>query len=241
MRTVNLVKGQNTNLLGATKIIVEISWKTRDKLQDETRDDWTPPELDAALFLLDERVVARDASDFVFYNNPDPHALNGCAQIKGAWGSREPRLSSKAPTNVDYDNPNCDLFEIDLTKVPNEVESVEFVLAAYQSSNAADKGVFDFRSVESARFRIVDSERDKGIANFDLYTEDRGGRDDYLNALESSCAELDPPLNQTVLLGALYRRAPLGADWSVVALGLGYDYDLAKYARVNNARRSTKN
>ncbi|MEU7301333.1 TerD family protein [Streptomyces sp. NPDC007206] len=177
---VSLTKGGNVSLSkqapGLTAVTVGLGWQAN-----------TGCELDGSALLCDRTGKVLSDEHLVFFNNltsPD-------GSVRHCGGG--------AP--VDGDDQRI---EVDLTRVPDEVEKIVFPVSLYE---AASRGQ-SFGQVRRAHIRVLDQEGGTELARYDLAT---GG-------LSTETA---------LVFGELYRH---GAEWKFRAVGQGYASGLAGIA-----------
>lgn len=133
--TLNLKKGQKIDLTkgnpNLSKISVGLGWDINDLARGATFD------LDASVFLLDKNGVARDEKDFIYFNN-----------LTGGNGS----VVHTGDNRTGDGDGDDELIEINLEKVPQEVERIVFTVTIYESGSKRQ----NFGMVSNAFIRVFD-------------------------------------------------------------------------------------
>jgi tellurium resistance protein TerD len=181
--SINLTKGGNANLSkevkGLSKISVGLGWDVR-------KTDGDGFDLDASAFMLNSNGKCRNDKDFVFYNN-----------LKSECGS----VTHTGDNRTGAGDGDDESLKIDLSKVPNDVEKIQFVVTIHE----ADQRRQNFGMVSSSFIRVEDQKSNKEICRFDL-TEDA--------STETS-----------MIFGELYKKDD---EWKFKAVGQGFKGGLSK-------------
>ncbi|MYR58055.1 TerD family protein [Streptomyces sp. SID625] len=178
--SVTLTKGGNVSLSkrapGLTAVSVGLGWQAD-----------TGYEPDASALLCDRSGKVPSDEHFVFFNNlssPDGSVRHGGSG--GPVGEDDQRI------------------EVDLTRVPAEIEKIVFPVSLYEAANRGQS----FGQVRRAHIRVLDRDSGTELTRYDLAA---GG-------LSAETA---------LVFGELYRH---GAEWKFRAVGQGYASGLAGIA-----------
>ncbi|MFD8614223.1 TerD family protein [Streptomyces sp. NPDC059631] len=178
--SVTLTKGGNVSLSkrapGLTAVSVGLGWQAD-----------TGYEPDASALLCDRSGKVPSDEHFVFFNNltsPEGSVRHGGSG--GPVGEDDQRI------------------EVDLTRVPAEIEKIVFPVSLYEAANRGQS----FGQVRRAHIRVLDRDSGTELARYDLAP---GG-------LSAETA---------LVFGELYRH---GAEWKFRAVGQGYASGLAGIA-----------
>lgn len=142
----SLSKGQNISLSkeapGLTRVLVGLGW-------DERATDGQDFDLDASIFMLNERGKCRSDADFIFYN-----------QMKSTCGSVE-HTGDNRTGEGDGDD---ETIKVDLSKLPADVQTlaVTVTIHDYQARNQS------FGQIANAFIRIVNEDNDAEVVRYDL-------------------------------------------------------------------------
>lgn len=149
---VSLRKGGNISLAKAasesgsfaplTKVSIGLGW-------DERVTTGAEFDLDACAFMLTSSGKVRDDRDFIFYNQ----LLSSCGSLQHMGDNRDGQGEG-----------DDEVIEIDLTKVPANVERVSFTVTIHDSSQRGQ----NFGMVSNAFIRIVNMQDNIEIARYDL-------------------------------------------------------------------------
>ncbi|MEU5533360.1 TerD family protein [Streptomyces sp. NPDC020362] len=177
--SVSLTKGGNVSLSrqapGLTAVTAGLGW------QADTGYD-----LDASALLCDRSGKVLSDEHFVFFNNPA--SPDGSVRHAGPDG----------PAGDDQQ------IHTDLTRVPDQVEKVLFLVSLYEGASRGQA----FGQVHGAYIRVLDQDSGTELARYDLTTAGM--------------------VNETaVVFGELYRHGP---GWKFRAVGQGYASGLAGIA-----------
>ena len=180
---VSLKKGQKVDLTktnpGLKEILIGLGWDTNKY------DGGSDFDLDAAAFLLGGSGKVNSDADFIFYGN-----------LKHASGSVE-HLGDNLTGAGEGDDEEI---KIDLSKVPAEVEKIDFTVTIYE----ADERKQNFGQVENAFIRVMDATNNKELIRYDLGE--------------------DFSIETAVVIGELYRNK---GEWKFNAIGSGFSGGLA--------------
>ena len=180
---VSLKKGQKVDLTktnpGLKEILIGLGWDTNKF------DGGSDFDLDAAAFLLGGSGKVNSDADFIFYGN-----------LKHASGSVE-HLGDNLTGAGEGDDEEI---KIDLSKVPAEVEKIDFTVTIYE----ADERKQNFGQVENAFIRVMDATNNKELIRYDLGE--------------------DFSIETAVVIGELYRNK---GEWKFNAIGSGFSGGLA--------------
>ncbi len=180
---VSLKKGQKVDLTktnpGLKEILIGLGWDTNKY------DGGSDFDLDAAAFLLGGNGKVSSDADFIFYGN-----------LKHASGSVE-HLGDNLTGAGEGDDEEI---KIDLSKVPAEVEKIDFTVTIYE----ADERKQNFGQVENAFIRVMDATNNKELIRYDLGE--------------------DFSIETAVVIGELYRNK---GEWKFNAIGSGFSGGLA--------------
>jgi tellurium resistance protein TerD len=143
---VSLTKGGNVSLSkeapGLTRVHVGLGWDARVT-------DGQPFDLDASVFLLNERGRVRSDADFVFYNNKE-----------GAGGA----VVHQGDNTTGAGDGDDETVLVDLERVPADVQKLAFAVTIHD----ADSRSQNFGMVSNAFIRVPDASGGREIARFDL-------------------------------------------------------------------------
>lgn len=143
---VSLQKGGNVSLEkvapGMTKLLVGLGW-------DERATDGVEFDLDASVFLLNEKGKIRDDSDFIFYNN----LVSRCESV-----------AHQGDNKTGEGDGDDEAIKIDLTKVPADVAKISIAVTIHD----AQKRNQNFGQVANAFIRVVNDESNEEVARYDL-------------------------------------------------------------------------
>jgi len=148
--SINLSKGQRIDLTktnpGLTRVVVGLGWDTNKYSGGNDFD------LDASAFLLHEDRKAKDAGDFVFYNNLK--AYNGAVEHTGDNRTGE----------GDGDDEQI---IIDFAKVPAHIHRIGITVTIHD----ADVRSQNFGQVSSSFVRVVNADTNSEVLRYDLGEE----------------------------------------------------------------------
>jgi tellurium resistance protein TerD len=184
--SVTLTKGGNVSLTKLaprlTQVAVGLGWQARQTTGPEY-------DLDASALLCgaDGRVLGDQY--FVFYNN-----------LVSPDGS----VRSQGDVIVGSGEGDDETIEVDLTLVPQTVQSVVFPVSIHEAEARRQS----FGQVRNAYIRVVDSATGSELARYDLSE--------------------DASTETAMVFGELYRNA---GEWKFRAIGQGYASGLAGIAR----------
>lgn len=143
---ITLSKGQKIDLTktnpGLTKVLVGLGWDTNQFNGNEF-------DLDASVFLLDERGIARNELDFIFYNN-----------LIGGNGS----VVHQGDNRTGEGDGDDEQVIIDLSAVPASIHKIAFTITIHDAQSRQQ----NFGQVDNAFVRVVNAENDEEILHFDL-------------------------------------------------------------------------
>lgn len=180
---VSLKKGQKVDLTktnpGLKEILIGLGWDTNKY------DGGSDFDLDASVFLLGANGKVASDDDFVFYSN-----------LKHKSDSVE-HLGDNLTGAGEGDDEEI---KIDLSKVPAEVEKIDFTVTIYE----ADERKQNFGQVENAFIRVVNSVTNEELIRYDLGE--------------------DFSIETAVVIGELYRNK---GEWKFNAIGSGFSGGLA--------------
>ncbi|MBR0061645.1 MAG: TerD family protein, partial [Selenomonadaceae bacterium] len=143
----------------------------------------------AAAFLLGANGKVNSDDDFVFYNN-----------LKHKSGSVEHMGDNLTGAGEGDDEE----IKIDLSKVPAEVEKIDFTVTIYE----AEERKQNFGQVENAFIRVVNSATNEELIRYDLGE--------------------DFSIETAVVIGELYRNK---GEWKFNAIGSGFSGGLASLGK----------
>ena len=180
---VSLKKGQKVSLTkdnpGLTKVIVGLGWDVN------AFDSGADFDLDAAAFMVGANGKCPTEKEFVFYGNLE--------HTSGAIKHMGDNLTGAG----DGDDEQI---QVDLTKIPANVEKVAFTVTIYDS----DARRQNFGQVSNAFIRIVDEATGTELIHYDLGE--------------------DFSIETAVVVGELYRH---NGEWKFNAIGSGFQGGLA--------------
>ncbi|MDR2141785.1 MAG: TerD family protein [Deltaproteobacteria bacterium] len=143
---VTLIKGQNISLSGEVpglkSVYVGLGWDPRDTVGDDF-------DLDASVFLLNDKNVVQKDEDFIFYGN-----------LKSLDGSVE-HTGDNLTGGGEGDD---EVIKVNLEVVPSSIHKLIFTVTIYE----ADKRSQNFGMVSNAFIRIVNQVDNREITRFDL-------------------------------------------------------------------------
>ncbi len=184
---ISLKKGQKVDLTktnpGLKNILIGLGWDTNK--YDGGKDF----DLDASVFLLGASGKVASDDDFVFYGN-----------LKHKSGSVE-HLGDNLTGAGEGDDEEI---KIDLSKVPAEVEKIDFTVTIYE----AEERKQNFGQVENAFIRVMDATNNKELIRYDLGE--------------------DFSIETAVVIGELYRNK---GEWKFNAIGSGFSGGLASLGK----------
>jgi len=184
---ISLKKGQKVDLTktnpGLKEILIGLGWDTNK--YDGGKDF----DLDSSVFLLGANGKVASDDDFVFYGN-----------LKHKSGSVE-HLGDNLTGAGEGDDEQI---KIDLSKVPAEVEKIDFTVTIYE----AEERKQNFGQVENAFIRVMDATNNKELIRYDLGE--------------------DFSIETAVVIGELYRNK---GEWKFNAIGSGFSGGLASLGR----------
>ena len=183
---INLSKGQKVSLTkgnpGLRKIMVGLGW------QANAFDSGADFDLDAAAFMLGANGRCPTEKEFIFYGNlshPSGCVVHMGDELVGGTGGGD---------------EDEEQIEVDLTKVPNNVERIAFTVTIYD----AEVRTQNFGQVSDAFIRLVDSTTGQEIIRYDLGE--------------------DFSIETAVVVGELYKN---NGEWKFNAIGSGFQGGLA--------------
>ncbi|MBR4903833.1 MAG: TerD family protein [Selenomonadaceae bacterium] len=184
---VSLKKGQKVDLTktnpGLKEILIGLGWDTNK--YDGGKDF----DLDSSVFMLGANGKVASDDDFVFYGN-----------LKHKSGSVE-HLGDNLTGAGEGDDEQI---KIDLSKVPAEVEKIDFTVTIYE----AEERKQNFGQVENAFIRVMDATNNKELIRYDLGE--------------------DFSIETAIVIGELYRNK---GEWKFNAIGSGFSGGLAALGR----------
>ena len=183
---INLSKGQKVSLTkgnpGLKKIMVGLGW------QANAFDSGADFDLDAAAFMLGANGRCPTEKEFIFYGNlshPSGCVVHMGDELVGGTGGGD---------------EDEEQIEVDLTKVPNNVERIAFTVTIYD----AEVRTQNFGQVSNAFIRLVDATTGQEIIRYDLGE--------------------DFSIETAVVVGELYKN---NGEWKFNAIGSGFQGGLA--------------
>ena len=184
---ISLKKGQKVDLTktnpGLKEVLIGLGWDTNK--YDGGKDF----DLDSSVFLLGANGKVASDDDFVFYGN-----------LKHKSGSVE-HLGDNLTGAGEGDDEQI---KIDLSKVPAEVEKIDFTVTIYE----AEERKQNFGQVENAFIRVMDATNNKELIRYDLGE--------------------DFSIETAVVIGELYRNK---GEWKFNAIGSGFSGGLASLGK----------
>ncbi len=184
---ISLKKGQKVDLTktnpGLKNILIGLGWDTNK--YDGGKDF----DLDSSVFLLGANGKVASDDDFVFYGN-----------LKHKSGAVE-HLGDNLTGEGEGDDEQI---KIDLSKVPAEVEKIDFTVTIYE----AEERKQNFGQVENAFIRVMDATNNKELIRYDLGE--------------------DFSIETAVVIGELYRNK---GEWKFNAIGSGFGGGLASLGK----------
>lgn len=182
--TISLEKGQKIDLSkeapSLKKASIGLGW-------DVSGANAPAFDLDASVFMLDKNGKLLNEKNFVFFNN-----------LKSPCGS----VTHKGDNLTGAGDGDDEVIEVDLEKVPEDVDSINVIVNIYQ----ADARKQNFGQVKNAFARIFDTETKTEVLKYDL-SEDFSSE-------------------TVVMFGRLYRH---NGAWKFEAAGTGEKADLDTY------------
>lgn len=184
---VSLSKGQKVDLTktnpGLSNVVVGLGWDTNKY------DGGGQFDLDASVFLLNTEGKCASDADFIFYN-----------QKENANGS----VIHSGDNRTGEGEGDDEQINIDLTKVPSNVEKISFVITIHD----AEARNQNFGQVSNSFVRVL---KDNNVGE-ELIRYDLGE---------------DFSIETAIVVGDLYRH---NGEWKFAAVGSGYQGGLAKIA-----------
>lgn len=191
---ISLQKGQKIDI-GLNKISVGLGWDPNEG----TGHDF---DLDASAFLINSSRLLPTEAHFIYFNNlcgrnhsDDQCYTNGCE-----GGSSGVIHTGDDPDGKSSDGDDDEAINVDLSKVPAEVNEILFVVTIHE----ADLRKQNFGQVRNSYIRVVDESNGVEIAKYEL--------------------DEDFSVETGIEFGRLYRRE---GKWKFEASGIGYKEDLA--------------
>jgi tellurium resistance protein TerD len=190
---ISLIKGQKIDI-GLAKISVGLGWDPNEG----TGYDF---DLDASAFLLSGNRSLVDEAHFIFYNNlcGKAHSGNQCKNAGCTTGEFGIRHTGDDPDGKSSDGDDDESLIVDLSKVPSEIEEINFVVTIADFETRRQ----NFGQVRNSYIRIVDDGNGQEIAKYELGE--------------------DFSVETGVEFGRLYKRE---GKWKFEASGIGYKEDL---------------
>ena len=184
---ISLKKGQKVDLTktnpGLKEVLIGLGWDTNK--YDGGKDF----DLDSSVFLLGANNKVASDDDFVFYGN-----------LKHKSGAVE-HMGDNLTGAGDGDDEQI---KIDLSKVPAEVEKIDFTVTIYE----AEERKQNFGQVENAFIRVVNQATGEELIRYDLGE--------------------DFSIETAVVIGELYRNK---GEWKFNAIGSGFSGGLASLGK----------
>ena len=184
---ISLKKGQKVDLTktnpGLKEVLIGLGWDTNK--YDGGKDF----DLDSSVFLLGANNKVASDDDFVFYGN-----------LKHKSGAVEHMGDNLTGAGEGDDEQ----IKIDLSKVPAEVEKIDFTVTIYE----AEERKQNFGQVENAFIRVVNSATNEELIRYDLGE--------------------DFSIETAVVIGELYRNK---GEWKFNAIGSGFSGGLASLGK----------
>ncbi len=184
---ISLKKGQKVDLTktnpGLKNVLIGLGWDTNK--YDGGKDF----DLDSSVFLLGANNKVASDDDFVFYGN-----------LKHKSGAVEHMGDNLTGAGEGDDEQ----IKIDLSKVPAEVEKIDFTVTIYE----AEERKQNFGQVENAFIRVVNSATNEELIRYDLGE--------------------DFSIETAVVIGELYRNK---GEWKFNAIGSGFSGGLASLGK----------
>ena len=138
---IGLKKGQRIDLQkGLNKVRVVLGWKENNT---DTGGDF---DLDASVFMLNDKDKCPTETDFIFYGNPSHPS------------------GSVVHSGDDRTGGDGEEIEVDLSKIPEKIQKLVFVVTIYDAKNRKQ----NFGMVENAYIKLINMENDEEIARYDL-------------------------------------------------------------------------
>ncbi|MBC9705324.1 MAG: TerD family protein [Enterococcus sp.] len=195
-----LSKGQNLSLTkndpGLTRITVGLGWDARST-------DGQEFDLDASALLLNSDRKVRSEADFVFYNQMGDVTLPNSGGVP-QFDPERASVMYQGDNRTGEGDGDDEQIVVDLTKVPNDVESIVFTVSIYDFEARRQQ----FGQVRNAFIRLENEITKQEIVRYDL-TEDYS--------------------TETALIFAeLYRY---NGEWKFRAVGQGFNDGLAGIIR----------
>ncbi len=184
---ISLKKGQKVDLTktnpGLKEVLIGLGWDTNK--YDGGKDF----DLDSSVFLLGANSKVASDDDFVFYGN-----------LKHKSGAVEHMGDNLTGAGEGDDEQ----IKIDLSKVPAEVEKIDFTVTIYE----AEERKQNFGQVENAFIRVVNQATGEELIRYDLGE--------------------DFSIETAVVIGELYRNK---GEWKFNAIGSGFSGGLASLGK----------
>lgn len=189
-----LKKGHRIDI-GLSKITVGLGWDPNEG----TGHDF---DLDASAIMINSERKLLSENHFIFYNNlcglghsnPEDCRRSNCSP--GIYGLIHTGDDPDGRSSEGYDD---EAIEIDLSKVPQNVEEILFVVTIEDFEERKQ----NFGQVRNSYIRIVDNSNGEEIAKYEL--------------------DEDFSIETGVEFGRLYKR---NGQWKFEASGIGYKADL---------------
>ena len=193
---IDLKKGQKIDI-GLTKMTIGLGWDPNEG----TGYDF---DLDASAIMINSQRKLISENHFIFYNNlcglghgPTPFQCkqNNCSP--GIYGLIH---TGDDPDGKSSDGDDDEAIDIDLTKVPQDVNEILFVVTI-EDFEAKKQ---NFGQVRNSYIRVLDKSNGEEIAKYEL--------------------DEDFSIETGIEFGRLYKR---NGEWKFEASGIGYNADLS--------------
>lgn len=191
---INLRKGDKV-AVGFTNIIVGLGWEPNEGTGGTF-------DLDVSAIMINENRKLPNKDYFVFYGNlcSRNHSGDDCINSNCIDGKFGVRHTGDDPDGSSSDGDDDEAIEIDLNKVPSDIQEILFVVTI---DGAADKKQ-NFGQVRDSYIRLVDNSTGKEVMKYELGE--------------------DFSIETGIEFGRLYKR---NNEWKFDASGIGYKEDLA--------------
>ncbi len=191
---INLRKGDKITI-GFTNITVGLGWEPNEGTGGTF-------DLDVSAIMIDENRKLPNKDYFVFYGNlcSRNHSGDDCEKSKCTDGKFGVRHTGDDPTGESSDGDDDEAIEIDLKKVPTNIQEILFVVTI---DGAEDKRQ-NFGQVRDSYIRLVDNSTGKEVMKYELGE--------------------DFSIETGIEFGRLYKR---NNEWKFDASGIGYKEDLS--------------
>ncbi|EPY2302641.1 MAG: TerD family protein [Clostridium sp.] len=141
--SMKILRGQKISLNqkspNLSKLMVALEWEIKNDFNKKL-------ELDTSIFMVDKNNTTLE-QDFIFYSN-----------LKSTQGG----VALKSDHNSNLKNGYDEVVQLDLTKIPLNIEKLAFTVTIYE----AEERRKTFKNISNAYFRLIDTYTKKEILNY---------------------------------------------------------------------------